>query len=36
MIKEERKKFDILKVSRKIRIVKGSGIDVLDVNKLFK
>ena len=36
MTKEERKKPDILKVSRKIRIAKGSGTDVSDVNKLLK
>ena len=36
MTKEERKKPDILKASRKIRIAKGSGTDVSDVNKLFK
>ena len=33
---EERKKPDILKASRKIRIAKGSGTDVSDVNKLLK
>ena len=36
MTKEERKKPDILKASRKIRIAKGSGTDVSDVNKLIK
>ena len=36
MTKEERKKPDILKVNRKIRIAKGSGTDVSDVNKLLK
>ena len=36
MTKEERKKPDILKANRKIRIVKGSGTDVSDVNKLLK
>ena len=36
MTKEERKKPDILKASRKIRIAKGSGTDVSDVNKLRK
>ena len=36
MTKEERKKPDILKASRKIRIAKGSGTDVSDVNKLLK
>ena len=34
--KEERKKPDILKANRKIRIAKGSGTDVSDVNKLLK
>ena len=33
---EERKKPDILKASRKMRIAKGSGTDVSDVNKLLK
>lgn len=36
MTKEERKKPDILKASRKIRIAKGSGTEVPDVNKLLK
>lgn len=36
MTKEERKKPDILKASRKIRVAKGSGTDVSDVNKLLK
>ena len=36
MTKEERKKTDILKANRKIRIAKGSGTDVSDVNKLLK
>ena len=36
MTKEERKKPDILKANRKIRIAKGSGTDVSDVNKLLK
>ena len=36
MTKEERKKPDILKASRKIRIEKGSWTDVSDVNKLLK
>lgn len=36
MTKEERKNPDILKASRKIRIAKGSGTDVSDVNKLLK
>ena len=36
MTKGERKKPDILKASRKIRIAKGSGTDVSDVNKLLK
>ena len=36
MTKEERKKPDILKASRKIRIAKGSGTDVSDINKLLK
>ena len=36
MTKEERKKPYILKASRKIRIAKGSGTDVSDVNKLLK
>lgn len=36
MTKEERKKPEILKASRKIRIAKGSGTDVADVNRLLK
>lgn len=36
MTKEERKKPEILKASRKKRIAKGSGTDVSDVNKLLK
>ena len=36
MTKEERKKPDILKARRKIRIAKGSGTEVSDVNKLLK
>ena len=36
MTKEERKKPDILKASRKIRVAKGSGTEVSDVNKLLK
>lgn len=36
MTKEERKKPEILKASRKQRIAKGSGTDVSDVNKLLK
>lgn len=36
MTKEERKKPEILKASRKIRIAKGSGTEVSDVNKLLK
>ena len=36
MTKEERKKPDILKASTKIRIAKGSGTEVSDVNKLLK
>ena len=36
MTKEERQKPNILKASRKIRIAKGSGTDVSDVNKLLK
>ena len=36
MTKEERKKPDILKANRKIRIAKGSGTEVSDVNKLLK
>lgn len=36
MTLQERKKPDILKASRKIRIAKGSGTDVSDINKLLK
>lgn len=36
MTKEERKHPDILKASRKIRIAKGSGLQVSDVNRLLK
>lgn len=36
MTREERKKPEILKASRKQRIAKGSGTDVSDVNKLLK
>ena len=36
MTKQERRKPDILKASRKKRIAKGSGVDVADVNKLLK
>ncbi len=36
MTKEERKKPEILKASRKKRIAKGSGVEVSDVNKLLK
>lgn len=36
MTKEERRKPEILKASRKQRIAKGSGTDVSDVNKLLK
>ena len=36
MTKEERKKPEILKASRKQRIAKGSGTQVSDVNKLLK
>lgn len=36
MTREERKKPEILKASRKLRIAKGSGTDVSDVNKLLK
>ena len=36
MTPEERKNPDILKASRKIRIAKGSGMKVEDVNKLLK
>lgn len=36
MTKEERRKPEILKASRKQRIAKGSGTDVADVNRLLK
>ena len=36
MTKEERIKPEILKASRKMRIAKGSGTDVADVNRLLK
>ncbi len=36
MTKQERKKPEILKASRKKRIAKGSGTEVSDVNKLLK
>lgn len=36
MTKQERKKPEILKASRKKRIAKGSGVEVSDVNKLLK
>ena len=36
MTKEERKKVEILKASRKLRIAKGSGTEVSDVNALLK
>lgn len=36
MTKEERKKPEILKANRKIRIAKGSGVEVSDINKLLK
>jgi signal recognition particle subunit SRP54 len=36
MTPRERKNPDILKASRKIRIAKGSGLEVQDVNKLLK
>ena len=36
MTKEERVKPEILKASRKMRIAKGSGTDVADVNRLLK
>ena len=36
MTREERAKPEILKASRKIRIAKGSGTDVSDVNRLLK
>lgn len=36
MTKEERKKPELLKASRKQRIAKGSGTDVADVNRLLK
>lgn len=36
MTKQERKKAEILKASRKQRIAKGSGTDVADINRLLK
>lgn len=36
MTREERKKPEILKASRKLRIAKGSGTEVADINKLLK
>lgn len=36
MTKEERKKPEILKASRKQRIAKGSGTEVADINRLLK
>ena len=36
MTKKERSQPDIIKASRKIRIAKGAGVDVHDVNKLLK
>ena len=36
MTKEERKKPEILKANRKIRVAKGSGVEVSDINKLLK
>ncbi|MDR3258131.1 MAG: signal recognition particle protein [Fusobacteriaceae bacterium] len=36
MTRQERKNPDILKASRKIRIARGSGTDVSDVNRLLK
>lgn len=36
MTREERKKPEILKASRKLRIAKGSGTEVSDINKLLK
>ncbi|MGL4402479.1 MAG: signal recognition particle protein [Fusobacteriaceae bacterium] len=36
MTKEERKNPEILKANRKIRIAKGSGTEVSDINKLLK
>ena len=36
MTKQERKKPEILKASRKQRIAKGSGTDVADINRLLK
>ena len=35
MTKKERRKPDIIKASRKIRIAKGSGTSVQEVNKLL-
>ena len=36
MTKEERSNPDILKASRKLRIAKGSGVEVSDINRLLK
>ncbi|MFK7942404.1 MAG: signal recognition particle protein, partial [Paracoccaceae bacterium] len=36
MTKEERKKPDLMKASRKERVAKGSGLEVQDVNRLLK
>lgn len=36
MTKEERKNPEILKSNRKLRIAKGSGVEVSDINKLLK
>lgn len=36
MTKEEKKNPDILKANRKIRIAKGSGVEVADINRLLK
>jgi signal recognition particle subunit SRP54 len=36
MTKDERKNPDLMKASRKVRVAKGCGMDVTDVNKLLK
>jgi signal recognition particle subunit SRP54 len=36
MTKQERKNPDLIKASRKVRIAKGAGVEVQDVNKLLK
>ncbi|MFT7026964.1 MAG: signal recognition particle subunit SRP54 [Paracoccaceae bacterium] len=36
MTKDERKNPDLMKASRKVRVAKGCGMDVADVNKLLK